>query len=161
MTEETMICPKCGSNNSVSASFCVKCGSSLVETQTTNQTANAWSILEQNIEKRIQTETSGKSQKDKDFTSNGNDGLNSKPLHSNNSVGSGLGCYLKISITSLVIAGISYVFLIGSYDQQNPWAGLPLLWLDMILVPVAAISGIIGIIDLIMKAIAKNKVDKN
>jgi len=69
--------------------------------------------------------------------------------------------YLKLSIISLVIAGISYAFLIGSYDQQNPWAGLPLLWLDMILVPVAVISGIIGIIELITKAIAKNKVDKN
>ena len=120
---------------------CPHCGKSANERQTPS---NVFSILENNLEKRIQTKKPSESQKEED----------SKPSDNKNSGGSGLGCFLTASFVSLAIAGISYFLCMATYNEENPWGIMPFIFALVISVPIAVISGIIGII---MKITAKKR----
>ena len=130
---------------------CPHCGKSANERQTPS---NAFSILENNLEKRIQTEKPSESQKEEDSTHKRQYEQNSKPPDNKNSGGSGLGCFLTASLVSLAIAGISYFLCMATYNEENPWGIMPFIFALVISVPIAVISGIIGII---MKITAKKR----
>jgi hypothetical protein len=133
----TKICPYCHEQIDDKTLVCPHCGKSANERQTPS---NAFSILE----KRIQTEKPSESQKEED----------SKPPDNKNSGGSGLGCFLTASLVSLAIAGISYFLCMATYNEENPWGIMPFIFALVISVPIAVISGIIGII---MKITAKKR----
>ena len=133
----TRICPHCNQTIDDKTLVCPHCGKSANERQTPS---NAFSILE----KRIQTEKPSESQKEED----------SKPPDNKNSGGSGLGCFLTASLVSLAIAGISYFLCMATYNEENPWGIMPFIFALVISVPIAVISGIIGII---MKITAKKR----
>jgi F0F1-type ATP synthase assembly protein I len=137
----TKICPHCHEQIDDKTLVCPHCGKSANERQTPS---NAFSILENNLEKRIQTKKPSESQKEED----------SKPPDNKNSGGSGLGCFLTASFVSLAIAGISYFLCMATYNEENPWGIMPFIFALVISVPIAVISGIIGII---MKITAKKR----
>ena len=140
----TKICPHCHEQIDDNTLVCPHCGKSADERQTPS---NAFSILENNLDKRIQAEKPSESQIEEGSTHKGQYEQNSKPPDNKNSGGSGLGCFFTASLVSLAIAGISYLLSIETYDQQNPWAGIPLILLVVIFLPMAVIWGIMGIIE--------------
>jgi hypothetical protein len=125
----TKICPYCHEQIDDKTLVCPHCGKSANERQTPS---NAFSILE----KRIQTEKPSESQKEED----------SKPPDNKDSGGSGSGRFFTASLVSLSIAGISYLLGTATYNEENPWGNMPFVFALVISVPIAVISGIIGII---------------
>lgn len=75
-------------------------------------------------------------------------------IKNKNSDSSSSGCFFTASLVFLVIAVISYLLGTVTYNEENPWGITPFIYALVISVPIAVISGIIGII---MKITAKKR----